>query len=119
MCHQLNHQGVEFGPSLQGWGLSQPTDIIAQSILEPSKDIAHGFEGTEIITKDGIKIHGMVLTEGDILIVRSMGGLTQFVSKDRIASRRKMDRSLMMSATMLGMTAQDVADLAAYLRQAE
>jgi len=30
-----------------------------------------------------------------------------------------MDRSLMMSATMLGMTAQDVADIVAYMRQAE
>jgi len=119
MCHQLNNQGVEFGPNLQGWGISQPSDIIAQAIVDPSKDIAHGFEGTEIITKDGVKIHGMVLAEGDILIVRSMGGQTQFVPKERIASKNKMDRSLMMSATMLGMTAQDVADLVAYLRQAE
>jgi putative heme-binding domain-containing protein len=61
----------------------------------------------------------MVLSEGDILIVRSMGGQTQFVAKEKISSRKKMDRSLMMSATMLGMTAQDVADIVAYLRQAE
>ncbi|HYF34551.1 MAG TPA: dehydrogenase, partial [Prosthecobacter sp.] len=119
MCHQINNQGVEFGPSLQGWGLSQPSDIVAQAIIEPSKDIAHGFDGVEIVTKDGIKIHGMILAEGDILIVRSMGGQTQFVPKNRIASRKKLDRSMMMSATMLGMTAQDVADLVAYLRQAE
>lgn len=119
MCHQLNNQGVEFGPNLQGWGISQPTDIIAQALIEPSKDIAHGFDGMEIVTKDGIKIHGMILAEGDILIVRSMGGQTQFVPKERIASKKKMDRSLMMSATMLGMTAQDVADIVAYLRQAE
>lgn len=120
MCHQMsNNQGVEFGPNLQGWGLSQPSEIIAQAIIEPSKDIAHGFDGTEIVTKDGITIHGMVLTEGDIFIVRSMGGQQQFVPKERIAKRRKMDRSMMMSATMLGMTAQDVADLVAYLRQAE
>ncbi|HAL71259.1 MAG TPA: dehydrogenase, partial [Verrucomicrobiales bacterium] len=119
MCHQINNQGVEFGPSLQGWGLSQPTDIIAQAILEPSKDIAHGFDGVEIVTKDGIKIHGMVLTEGDVLIVRSMGGQTQFVPKSRIASKKKMDRSLMLSGTQLGLTAQDVADIVAYMRQAE
>ncbi|SKB02887.1 putative membrane-bound dehydrogenase domain-containing protein [Prosthecobacter debontii] len=119
MCHQINHQGVEFGPSLQGWGLSQPTDIIAQAILEPSKDIAHGFEGMEIVTKDGIKIHGMVLTDGDVLIVRSMGGQTQFVPKSRIASRKKMDRSLMLSASQLGLSAQDIADIVAYMRQTE
>jgi putative membrane-bound dehydrogenase-like protein len=119
MCHQLNGQGVEFGPNLQGWGISQPSEIIAQALIEPSKDIAHGFDGVSITCKDGTKIDGMVLSEGDILIIRSMGGQTQFVAKEKIASRRKMDRSLMMSATMLGMTAQDVADIVAYLRQAE
>ncbi len=120
MCHQVSStQGVEFGPNLQGWGLSQPSDIIAQAIVDPDKDIAHGFDGVEIVTKDGITIHGMVLSEGDILIVRSMGGQTQYVPKNRIASRKKLNRSLMMSATMLGMTAQDVADIVAYLRQAE
>ncbi len=119
MCHQLNGQGVEFGPNLQGWGISQPSEIIAQAIIEPNKDIAHGFDGVSVVCKDGTKIDGMILSEGDILIIRSMGGQTQFVAKEKIASKKKMDRSLMMSATMLGMTAQDVADLVAYLRQAE
>jgi putative heme-binding domain-containing protein len=119
MCHQLNNQGVEFGPSLQGWGLSQPSEVVALSIIDPSKEIAHGFDGVKITTKDGIKIDGMVLAEGEILIVRSLGGQTQFVPKARIASRTKMNRSLMLDSTQLGLTAQDVADLVAYLRQAE
>lgn len=119
MCHQLNNQGVEFGPSLQGWGLSQPSEVIAQAIIDPSKDIAHGFEGEKITTKDGVKIDGMVLAEGEILIVRSLGGQTQFVPKTRIASRVKMNRSLMMNSVQLGLTEQDIADLVAYLRQAE
>ncbi len=119
MCHQINDQGVEFGPSLQGWGISQPGEVIAQAILQPSKDIAHGFDGMEIVTKDGVKIHGLVLAEGEVLIVRSMGGQTQFVPKNRIASRKKLDRSMMLSAAQLGLSAQDVADIVAYLRQAE
>lgn len=119
MCHQINEQGVEFGPSLQGWGISQPSEVIAQAIIHPSKDIAHGFDGVEIVTKDGIKIHGLVLAEGEVFIVRSMGGQTQYVPKNRIASRKKMDRSMMLSAAQLGLNAQDVADLVAYLRQAE
>jgi putative heme-binding domain-containing protein len=119
MCHQINDQGVEFGPSLQGWGLSQPAEVIAQALIQPSKDIAHGFDGMEIVTKDGVKIHGLVLAEGEVLIVRSMGGQTQFVPANRIASRKKLDRSMMLSAAQLGLSAQDVADLVAYLRQAE
>jgi putative heme-binding domain-containing protein len=117
MCHQIGGQGVEFGPSLAGWGRSQPAEIIAQALIEPSKDIAHGYEGFELNTKDGISIHGMILTEGDIFIVRSMGGQNQYVAKSRLKNRRKLDHSLMLSAAQLGMSAQDVADLVAWLRE--
>lgn len=116
MCHEVNGQGVEFGPALTGWGKSQPSEVIAEALLNPSKDIAHGYDGQEIVTKDGVTIHGMVLSEGDILIVRSIGGQTQFVPKSRIKSRRPLDHSLMISATQLGMTPQDVADVVAFLR---
>jgi putative membrane-bound dehydrogenase-like protein len=116
MCHQINGQGVEFGPNLEGWGRSQPGDIIAQALIDPSKDIAHGYDGQEIVTKDGVAIHGMILTEGDIMIIRSMGGQNQYVARSRIKSRRKLDHSMMLSATQLGLNAQDVADIVAYLR---
>lgn len=116
MCHQINGQGVEFGPNLDGWGRSQPAEIIAQALIEPSKDIAHGYDGQALVLKDGTVIHGMILTEGDILIVRSMGGQNQYVAKSRIKSRAKLDQSMMLSATQLGLTAQDVADIVAYLR---
>ncbi|MCB1226408.1 MAG: c-type cytochrome [Verrucomicrobiales bacterium] len=118
MCHQVGDTGVAFGPNLTGWGLSQPASVIAEALIDPSKDIAHGFDGTEIVTQDGITIQGQVLTDGDILIVRSMGGQTQYVPKERIKQRKKMTRSLMMSAAQLGLTPQDVADVIAYLKQA-
>ncbi|MBL9131340.1 MAG: c-type cytochrome, partial [Verrucomicrobiaceae bacterium] len=116
MCHQFNGQGVEFGPNLDGWGRSQPAEIIAQAIIEPSKDIAHGYDGQELKSKDGVTIHGMLLTEGDIMIVRSMGGVNQFVPKSRVQARKKLDHSMMLSATQLGLSAQDVADIVAYMR---
>lgn len=116
MCHQFNGQGVEFGPNLDGWGRSQPTEIVAQALIEPSKDIAHGYDGVELTLNDGTAIHGMLLTEGKIMIIRSMGGQNQFVPQSRVKSRRKLDRSMMLSATQLGLSAQDVADIVAFLR---
>jgi putative heme-binding domain-containing protein len=116
MCHQINGQGMEFGPNLDGWGRGQPTEIIAQALVEPSKDIAHGYDGQEFLLKDGTKIHGMLLTEGDIMIVRSMGGVNQYIAKSRLKSRAKLTTSMMLSATQLGLSAQDVADIVAYLR---
>ena len=116
MCHQINGQGVDFGPGLTGWGASQPTEVIVEAILYPSKDIAHGFEGSSIVTKDGTRIDGIILTDGPFVMIKSMAGLTQIVPKELIKSKTKMDRSLMMGAVQLGLTPQEVADVVAYLR---
>ena len=71
---------------------------------------------SELKTKDGVTIQGVLIKEGDPLMMRSMGGITQIIPADRVASRRRMPGSLMMSAAQLGLTAQDVADLVAFLR---
>jgi hypothetical protein len=49
-------------------------------------------------------------------MMRSMGEVTQIILADRVASRRRIPGSLMMSAAQLGLTAQDVADIVAFLR---
>jgi putative membrane-bound dehydrogenase-like protein len=117
MCHSINGQGVDFGPGLTGWGATQPKDVIAEALIHPSKDIAHGYEGHSVRTKDGIQIDGLLLTDGDFLMVKSLGGQTQLVPKEKVKSKAKMQQSMMLSALQLGMTAQDVADVIAYLKQ--
>ncbi len=117
MCHQVDGTGVDFGPNLTGWGRSQPPAVIAEALINPSKDIAHGFEGVELTTKDGLTIQGIVLTDGDIVIIRSLAGQTQYVPRKRIAKREKMTRSMMLSAAQLGLSPQDLADLIAHLRR--
>ena len=58
----------------------------------------------------------MLIKDGDPLMMRSMGGVTQIIPANRVAARRRMKESLMMGAAQLGLTAQDVADLVAFLR---
>ncbi len=115
-CHRVGDTGAEYAPNLTGWAKRQTTEVLFNSVINPSADIASGFSGAELKTKDGLTIQGVVLSEGDPIIVQSAGGLTQMVPKKRIESRKGMSRSLMMSADQLGLTAQDLADLAAWLR---
>ncbi|MEM1440794.1 MAG: PVC-type heme-binding CxxCH protein [Verrucomicrobiota bacterium] len=117
MCHEVGGMGVQYGPALDGWGKTQTAEVIARSIVEPSADIAHGFDGTEVKTKDGKTVHGLVIQDGNPLIITSMGGVTQMIPKDQIKGRPKMKRSTMMSAAQLGLTAQDVADLVAFMKE--
>ena len=116
MCHSIGGTGADLGPTLDGWGRGKSADVIATAIVKPSAEIAHGYEGTEIRTKDGMIIQGVLLKEGDPLMMRSMGGITQIIPGDRVAQRRRYPGSLMMSAAQLGLSAQDVADLIAFLR---
>ena len=87
-----------------------------EALLQPSKTIAHGYEGTHLVTKDGLVIDGMVLSKGRTITIRSMGGVDQRLAKKEVATETPMERSLMMSAAQLGLQEQDVADVVAYLR---
>jgi putative membrane-bound dehydrogenase-like protein len=115
-CHRAGDVGTEYAPSLTGWAKRQTTEVFLNSVINPSADIAQGFNGTQLKLKSGDEIHGLVLSEGDPLIVQSAGGLTQTVPRNRIAERKGLGRSLMLSADQLGLTPQDLADLNAWLK---
>jgi putative membrane-bound dehydrogenase-like protein len=117
MCHTIGGVGAEVGPALDGWGRGKSPAVIATAIVNPNAEIAQGFGGAEFQTKDGKTIQGLQIKQGDPVMVRSMGGVTQIIPANRVASRRNMTTSLMMSGAQLGLTAQDVADLVAFLQR--
>ncbi len=118
MCHQVDRAGVDYGPPLKGWGQTQTREVIARSIIDPSADIAHGFDGKIVKLKKGGEVHGLVISNGSPLIIKSTGGVTQIIPADRVAGKiRGLNRSLMLSADQLGLKAQDVADIVEYMKQ--
>lgn len=116
ICHRIGGNGVDYAPDLNGFASRQPTAVVINSIVNPSSDIAHGYEGNEFILKDGTVIQGLALTSGDPTVVQSMGGGNQMIPADKIKSRQRLNRSLMLSGEQLGLNAQAVADLVAYLK---
>ena len=87
-----------------------------EALIEPSKTIAHGFDGVEVKTKDGITIHGIKGANGKVVSYRVTGGAEVKLLKKDIVSEKPLGRSLMLSAAQLGCSEQDVADIIAYLR---
>ena len=116
-CHRLGDTGAEYAPNLTGWASRQTLDVLVNSVINPGADIASGFNGTEIVLKDGTTVHGIVLSGGDPVVIQSAGGVTQHIPKSRIQSQKGLNRSLMLSADQLGLAPQDLADIAAYLRK--
>jgi putative heme-binding domain-containing protein len=116
LCHHIGGQGAEYGPDLTAFAKMQPPEVVIESIVNPSAEISHGFEGTQVTLKDGKIIHGLMLSSGDPLVMASMGGVTQLIPADLVKRRDRMQRSLMLGADQLGLGAQQVADIVAYLR---
>ncbi len=118
-CHRIGKDGVDFGPDLSTYAKQQAPAVVVQAIAEPSASISHGFEGSEVKTTDGLTITGMLLSAGDPVMIRSMGGLLQTLPKARVQSVQKMKKSLMYEPSQLGLNAQGIADIVAYLKGME
>ncbi len=117
-CHRVApNVGVDFGPELRGWVASQSVEAFIEAVRNPSDGIAHGFDGEVVQLKDGREIHGLIYSQGDPLMIRSMGGVTQLVPKKLIKGKiEPLRRSLMLSAEQMGLNAQLLADLTAYFK---
>ncbi len=115
-CHHIGAAGTEFGPDLTTFGKQQTSEVLIQAMAQPSATISHGFEGSEIKTKKGLTITGMVLSTGDPLMIKCMGGIVQTVPQKQIVSVRRMEKSLMFEPSVLGLDAQSIADIVAYLK---
>jgi hypothetical protein len=49
--------------------------------------------------------------------VQSLGGVTQLIPADLVKTNKGLGRSLMLGADQLGLDAQGVADIVAYLKK--
>ena len=88
--------------------------MVIEAIINPSKDIAHGYDAKTVVTEAG-NIDGVVLSEADPVIVKSMGGPVQAIPKNKVKEIKRLGRSLMFNADMMGLDHQALADIAAYL----
>ncbi len=116
LCHRIGDKGVDYAPNLTGFASRQTAETIIGAIVDPSADIAHGYEGTEIKLKDGTIIDGIIQSNSNPVIIQSAGGLTQMIPRAKVGTQMPLRRSLMLSGEQLGMGAQEIADVVAYLK---
>ena len=115
-CHRMGNEGIEYGPNLTGYAKNQSLETVITGIAQPSSAISHGYEGSRLVTTDGIVITGMVLASGDPVIMKCMGGQIQTIPQKRVKEIKPLERSLMFYPSQLGLTDQSIADIAEYLK---
>ena len=115
MCHKIGDNGVDYGPDITAFARAHTSEVVLRSLIDPSAEISHGYNGSVVTTKDKVVVHGRVLSNSNPVIVQSQGGVMQMIPKNKVESVKGLRRSLMLSAEQLGMDAQALADVLAYL----
>ncbi|QMW02683.1 PVC-type heme-binding CxxCH protein [Spirosoma foliorum] len=115
-CHQVNGEGMDFGPKLSEIGSKLPKEGQYLAILHPDAGISFGFEGWDVKFKDGSSMTGIVSskTETD-LQMKFPGGVVQNYKMADVVSMKQIDSSMMPSGLQETMSTQELVDLVEYL----
>ena len=115
-CHQVGNDGHPVGPPLAG-SLNRPDQALLAQLLDPSREIASGYQSYLVITKDGRMFHGVLKSDSatSIALRIATGEFVEILRRD-IDTFRASELSLMPSNLQEQMSPVDMANLLSYLR---
>ena len=115
-CHQVDGQGINYGPALSAIGAKLSKEGQYLAILYPSAGISFGYEGWEIKLRDGTVVQGLIASQtATELVLKMPGGVLRSYPMQEVKSRKQLPESLMTAGFHYAMDNQQLADLVAYL----
>ena len=114
-CHTIDKSGGDVGPDLSRIGLDKTREYLMESVVNPNKQIAKGFETVILAMADG-KIHAGIVKndEGDQLLLQQPDGRLITVKKSEI-EERTVGKSGMPDDLVKKLTKFEIRDLVEYL----
>jgi len=115
-CHQIAGKGRDVGPDLSHVGTKYKRPQILENILDPSKTIEQKYVVYAVQTIDG-KTHSGIVAErsGESAALKdAQGNIVRFKLKD-VESFEPQKKSLMPDGLLKDLTAEQAADLLAFL----
>src|SRR5262249_16735417 len=108
--------GGNIGPDLSSIGAKASRENLLESILYPSKAIAHNWEAWIVQTKAGLNITGLIVEETkEHLLIRDATGKDFKIATTDIDKKKKSPVSLMPDDLILHIPEQDLLDMVEYL----
>jgi uncharacterized repeat protein (TIGR03806 family) len=115
-CHKAGDVGETVGPDLTKIGGKYDKSGLLDQILEPSKTIEPAFTTYLLETKDGRVVSGLLVEKtASGVVLKDAQGKTVQCSNNEIERMVPQLRSLMPDLLLRDLTAQQVADLLAFL----
>ncbi len=114
-CHKVGGIGGDVGPDLSGIGKKHKRDYLLESLVDPNKQIAKGYESIVITLKSGIIKSGVLKTE-DAKEVRIMTAEGQLLAIPTVQiDERSRGPSAMPSDLTQKLSRTEVRDLVEFL----
>ncbi len=115
-CHQIDGKGRDVGPDLSHVGKKYNRAQILENILDPSKTIEQKYIVYAVQTTDGKAYTGIVAERNaeSAALKDAQGNVVRFRLKD-VESFDPQKKSLMPDGLLRDLTAEQAADLLAYL----
>jgi putative membrane-bound dehydrogenase-like protein len=114
-CHLFEGEGGDVGPNLTEIRGKYGKAELLDTILNPSAAIAFGFDAWVFQTKGGEVYSGILLSDGEEILLKESTGEVRTLRADRVAFRKQQQSSIMPDNVALGLTVQELADVAAFL----
>ena len=116
-CHRVGDEGGDIGPELTFVAGTRTAKFIVESILQPSAEIASGYESVLIQTTSGLILDGVVRRESaDSLWLVTADGEEFALAASAVERRRAQELSLMPGDFDEVLAVSELHDLLAYLR---
>lgn len=117
-CHRLAGSGQMIGPDLDGIANKRNKLELLESIIDPSAKIEPEFATHAAVTVDGTIVSGLqVRRDSEKIVLKSADGQTHTLPLHDIEELTQQNVSLMPTGLASQMTAQELADLLAYLSE--
>ncbi|MFT4860101.1 MAG: putative membrane-bound dehydrogenase-like protein [Algoriphagus sp.] len=115
-CHQVNGIGNNIGPDLTQIRTKYDRATLLDAIANPNGGIVFGYEPWLVKMKSGESYYGFVQGEtAQNLLLKDLTGKRHTLAQAEIETKKQEIKSIMPDPAGLGMTAQDLADVLAYL----
>ncbi|WP_298866883.1 c-type cytochrome, partial [uncultured Gimesia sp.] len=116
-CVQCHGNRSALGPALTGAAKRFSRKDLFTAIVAPNRDVSPRYQTTVVETVDGKVYTGLVVYRSvDGLTLRNSNNQTTRVEADEIEFQNKKSTSLMPKGLLKDLSAQDLADLNAYLQ---
>lgn len=115
-CHRVRGRGADIGPDLTQIGRKYARPALLEAIMNPSAGIAPEYIPYVVELKSGRVAAGFLNSESPRQIVlKTIDGTLLTIPRDEIEDISKQTVSLMPELVLQNITAQDAADLLAFL----